>query len=126
MNILLWFLQVALALLYLSGGAYKTFSFAELANHMQALSLGGWRALGVFEMLGGVLLIVPAAVNWRPVLTVLAAAALTLETLGLAALYAHYSLELAVTNPLCWSVVMALLVAFVAYGRRGLLGRTSV
>ncbi len=32
MNVLLWVLQVALAGLYLAGGAYKTFSFDELAH----------------------------------------------------------------------------------------------
>lgn len=120
MNVVLWILQAALALLYLSGGAYKTFAFAELASQMRALSLGGWRALGVVEMLGAVLLIVPAATKWMPVLTPLAAAVLALETLGLAAVYAQYSLKLAATNPLVWAVVMGLLVAFVAYGRYSL------
>jgi hypothetical protein len=119
-NVVLWILQAALALLYLSGGAYKTFAFAELASQMRALSLGGWRALGVVEMLGAVLLIVPAATKWMPVLTPLAAAVLALETLGLAAVYAQYSLKLAATNPLVWAVVMGLLVAFVAYGRYSL------
>ena len=120
MNVLLWVLQVALAFLYLAGGAYKVFSFDELASQMAALSRGGWRALGVLEMLGAVLLIVPAAAKWMPVSTPLAAAALALEALALAALYAQYSLELAATNPLVWSVVMALLAAFVAYGRYAL------
>jgi hypothetical protein len=119
-NVVLWILQAALALLYLSGGAYKTFAFAELASQMRALSLGGWRALGVVEMLGAVLLIVPAATKWMPVLTPLAAAVLALETLGLGAVYAQYSLKLAATNPLVWAVVMGLLVAFVAYGRYSL------
>jgi uncharacterized membrane protein YphA (DoxX/SURF4 family) len=109
MNVLLWVLQVALALLYLAGGSYKAFKFDELANHMRALPRGGWRALGVLEMVGAVLLVVPAV-------TPLAAAALALETLALAGLYARYSLKLAATNPLVWSVVMGLLVAFVAYG----------
>jgi hypothetical protein len=120
MNILRWVLQAALAVLCLSGGAYKVFSFDELANQMRAIPRGGWRALGVFEMLCGVLLIVPAAVNWMPVLTPLAAAALALETLALAGVYARYSLKLAATNPLVWSVGMALLAAIVAYGRYGL------
>jgi DoxX-like protein len=120
MNVLLWVLQVALALLYLAGGSYKVFKFDELANHMRALSRGGWRALGVVEMLGAVLLVLPAAANWMPVLTPLAAAALTLETLALAGLYARYSLKLTATNPLVWSVVMGLLAAFVAYGRYAL------
>jgi len=120
MNVLLWVLQILLALLYLSGGAYKTFSFDELANQMTALSRSGWRALGVLEMLGAVLLIVPAAVKWRPLLTPLAAAVLALETLALAVVYARYSLQLAATNPLIWALVMGLLAAFVAYGRYAL------
>lgn len=54
---------------------------------------------------------------WLPVLTPIAAVVLTLETLTLAVIYARYSLQLAATNPLVWSVVMALVVGFVAYGR---------
>ncbi|HYL56735.1 MAG TPA: DoxX family protein [Gemmatimonadales bacterium] len=117
MNVLLWVLQVALAFLYVAGGSYKTFKFDALANHMRALSLGGWRTLGVLEMVGAVLLVVPAAAKWMPVLTPIAAAVLALETLALAALYARYSLKLAATNPMVWAVVMGLLAAFVAYGR---------
>jgi len=120
MNVLLWVLQVALAFLYLSGGAYKVFKFDTLATYMRALSRGGWRTLGVLEMLGAVLLIVPAAAHWMPVLTPLAAAALALETLALAGLYARYSLKLTAANPFVWAAVMGLLVAFVAYGRYAL------
>jgi hypothetical protein len=120
MNVLLWVLQVALALLYLAGGAYKTFMFDELANEMwySVLPRGGWAALGVFEMVCGVLLVVPAAAKWMPVLTPLAAATLALETLALAGLYARYSLTVTVTNPLVWAATMGLLVAFVALTRR--------
>ncbi len=119
MNVLLWVFQVALALLSFSGGAYKVFMFDELAKvpTTGALSRGGWGALGVFEMLCAILLIVPAAVKWRPVLTPLAAAALALESLALAALYAQYSLKLAATNPLVWVVAMGLMAVFVASGR---------
>jgi uncharacterized membrane protein YphA (DoxX/SURF4 family) len=120
MNILLWVLQIALAFLYLSGGAYKTFKFDELANQMRAIPRGGWRALGVLEMLGAVLLVVPAATKWMPFLTPLAAAVLALETLALAGLYARYSMKLTAANPLPWSLVMGLLAAFVAYGRYAL------
>jgi hypothetical protein len=122
MNVVLWVLQVALALLSLAGGAYKVFMFDELANMpaMSALSRGGWGALGVFEMLCAVLLIVPAAAKWMPVLTPLAAAALALESLALAALYAQHSLQLTATNPLVWVVVMGLMAVFVAYGRYAL------
>jgi hypothetical protein len=87
---------------------------------MTALSRGGWRALGVLEIVGAVLLIVPAALKWMALLTPLAAAVLALETLAIAALYASYSLELAATNPMVWAVLMGLLAAFVAYGRYSL------
>ena len=96
--------------------------FEQVANEFwySGLPRGGWGALGMFEMVCGVLLIVPAAANWMPALTPLAAAALALESLALAGMYARYSLQLTATNPLVWSVVMGLLAAFVAYGRYAL------
>jgi DoxX-like family len=82
MNVLLWIVQAALALLCLAGGSYKVFHFDEIAKLPQtmALSRGGWGALGMFEMLCAVLLVVPGVAKWMPVLTPLAAAALALES----------------------------------------------
>jgi hypothetical protein len=122
MNILLWVVQIALAVLSFAGGAYKVFSFDELAKMPATgvLPRGGWGALGVFEMLCAVLLVVPAATKWMPVLTPLAAAALALESLALAGVYSRYSLRPTATNPLVWVIVMALMAAFVAYGRYAL------
>ena len=117
MNVLLWVLQVALALLYFAGGAYKVFMFDELANQMIPLSRGGWRALGVLEMVCAVLLVLPVSEKWMRSQTPLAGTLLAVETLALAGLYARYSLELTVANPLTWAIVMGLLAAFVAYGR---------
>lgn len=122
MNILLWVIQIALTLLNLAGGSYKLFQYDELAKvpAAGALSRGAWGALGVLEIVCAVLLVVPAALKWMPVLTLLAAAVLTLEDLALAVLYGRYSLDVAVSNPLVWAAVMALLAAFVAYGRYAL------
>ncbi len=117
MNAVLWIVQIALALLHLSGGAYKTFMFGELAAAMPVLSRTGWAALGVFEMACAVLLVAPAAGRWMPVLTPLAAAALVLEAIVLSALYARYSLAVTVTNPLMWAMVLGVMAALVAYGR---------
>src|SRR6187431_3036883 len=102
MNILLWVPQLALAFLALAGGGYKILAYEELAKipANAALGRGGWAALGVFEILCAVLLIVPAVAKWMPALTPLAAAALALESLALAGLYARYSLDLTATNPL--------------------------
>src|SRR5262249_41159999 len=116
-NVLLWVTQALLALLCLSGGAYKAFNFDELANQMQALSHGGWRAIGVLEIVCGIVLILPPAAKWIPVVTPLAAAVLALEALALSGLYAQYSLKLTAANPLVWSAAMALMAAFVVYGR---------
>jgi hypothetical protein len=117
MNVFLWILQGLMAFLYLAGGAYKVFSFDEVASRFSAIPRGGWTALGVLEMAGAVLLIVPAATKWMPTLTPLAATVLAVESLALAALFATYSLDVAATNPMVWNLVMGLLVAFVAYGR---------
>jgi len=117
MNVLLWIIQIALALLYLAGGSYKAFMFDELASQMVAISRGGWRVLGVLEMVCGLLLVIPAVTRWMPAVTPIAAALLALETLGLAVVYARYSLAIAATNPLVWALPIGLLAAFVAYGR---------
>ncbi len=120
MNVLLWVLQVALALLYLAGGAYKAFMFDGLAHQMSALSRGAWGALGVVEMSCAVLLVVPPVARWMRLLAPLAATTLALETMALAGLYAHYSLAVTAQNPLVWSVALGLSAAFVAYGRSAL------
>ena len=119
MNVFLWILQVALALFSFAGGQYKVFHFEELAKvpSSAALSRGGWAAIGVFEMLCAILLVVPAAAKWMPILTPSAAVALALESLILAVLFAQYSLSLSASNPLIYVVVMGVVAAFVAYGR---------
>jgi hypothetical protein len=128
-NILLWIVQAVLAVLAFAGGLYKIVSFSEIANMPQiaALPRGAWSGLGVFEMACAILLIVPAALKRMPALTPLAAAALALESLALAALYARYSMALAATNPLVWVLTTAVMAGFVAYGRgRRTLPRSGV
>ncbi|NMO15427.1 DoxX family protein [Pyxidicoccus fallax] len=117
MNIVFWGFQAVLALLFLSGGAYKAFSFQQLASQFSEVPHGAWRALGILEMAGGVLLIVPAALKWMPHLTAHAAAVLAFETFALAALYARHSTKMTPENPMLWALVMGVMVTFVAYGR---------
>lgn len=119
MNILLWILQVVLAFFSVSGGAFKIFKIDALAGapFFSALPRAGWGALGVFEMIAGVLLVVPLAAGWMPALTPLAAAALAVESFALAALYGWYSRQLSAENPLVWVVVIGVLATFVAWGR---------
>src|SRR5262245_35390673 len=120
MNIVLWVLQIVLAFLYLAGGAYKVFKGDTLVNYPPGLSRGGWGAVGILEIVGGILLVVPAAVTGIPMLTAIAAAVLALETLTLAGSFARRSVKLVAANPLVWYAPMGLLAAFVAYGRYAL------
>lgn len=119
MNAVLWIMQAVLALFSLAGGAYKIFAYDQLVTTpaAAALSRPAWGMVGAFEMLCAVLLIVPLALRWIPVLTPVAATALALESIALALLYARYSLRLEASNPLVWVILIAVLAAFVAYGR---------
>jgi len=117
MNIVLWVLQIAVAFLFISGGAYKVFKVETLVGHFRGLPPIVWRALGVLELVGGVLVVVPAKLSGVPLLTALAAAVLAIESLALAAAYARKSVKLVAANPFGWCAAMGLLAALVAYGR---------
>ena len=117
MNIFLWVLQIAVAFLSISGGAYKVFKVDNLRSHFRGLPANMWRALGVIELVGGVLVVVPAKVTGVPLLPALAAALLAIESLALAAAYGRKSLKLVAANPFGWCATMGLLAAVVAFGR---------
>lgn len=119
MNVILWIVQVLLALPALAGGAYKIFQYEELAKVPAAAALPrvGWSIAGGFELVCGVLLIAPAAIGWMPTLTPLAGAALAVESFALAVLYARYSMAMSPENPLVFAAVMTVLAAFVFIGR---------
>jgi len=77
MNVLLWVLQGAAALLYGASGVMKVFMFDKVSADVPsfgALSREAWTALGILELVCIAGLIVPAAFRWRPTLTVVAAA----------------------------------------------------
>lgn len=114
---MLWVVQIALAVVYVAGGAYKLFAFDEVARTLPALPHPGWRAFGAVEVIGGLMLVVPAVWRGAAGATPRVAAILTAETLVLAAIYASYSRAITAANPLVWAVVMAALAAIVASGR---------
>jgi len=116
MNILLWSLQVLAAFLYSASGVMKVFLFEKVSKDVQsfgALPRGAWTVLGILELLCVVGLIVPAAFHWHPKLTVVAAALLAIESLVFIGVHAKYR-EM---TPIIMSLVLGLLMAFVAYGR---------
>jgi uncharacterized membrane protein YphA (DoxX/SURF4 family) len=116
MNILLWVLQVLAALLYGASGVMKVFMFDKVSEGVPsfgALPREVWKALGILELVCAVGLIVPAALNWQPTLTVLSAAILTIESIVFVWVHAKYR-EI---TPIVLSGVLGLLMAFIVYGR---------
>ena len=119
MNILLWVLQALAALMYGASGVMKVFMFDKISKEVPsfgALPREVWMALGMVELFCTVGLIVPSAFHWRPVLTVIAAAALALESLVF--IYVH--VKYGETGSIVFSGVLGILMAFVAYGRTAL------
>ena len=116
MNTLLWVLQVLAALLYGASGVMKVFMFDKVSGDVPsfgALPRQAWMALGILELACTVGLIVPAAFHWHPVLTVVAAAALAIESIVFVWVHVKYR-EI---TPIVMSVVLGLVTAFIAYGR---------
>jgi hypothetical protein len=116
MNTLLWVLQVLAALLYGSSGVMKVFLFEKVSVDVRsfgALPRPAWLALGILELVCTVGLIVPAAFQWQPGLTVLAATVLSIESLVFIGVHVKYR----ETAPIILSGLLGLLMAFVAYGR---------
>lgn len=116
MHILLWTLQVLAALLYTASGVMKTVMFDQATEGVAsfgALPREAWMALGILELVCVVGLIVPAALRWRPTLTVVAATLLAVESLVFIAVHVQYG----EVGSIVMSGVLGLLMAFVAYGR---------
>ena len=119
MNIVLWIIQVLLALLFLFSGGLKLVLSAEALTsmgppnqvHLPVLFI---RFIGVCEVLGGLGLVLPGLLRIRRGLTPLAAAGLVIIMIG--------AVVISVIGPGVGAAVMPfvtlLLCAFVGYGRR--------
>ena len=118
MNILLWILQVVLALLFLfSGGAKFVMSAEDMrkaAPDAIQLPMAFIYFIGVVEILGALGLILPGLTKIKRFLTPLAAAGLTVVMIGAVVVSAMGMGAKAGIFPL----VIGLLCALVAYGRR--------
>ncbi len=118
MNIVLWVIQVLLALLFLFAGGTKLVLPIDVLTSMGSpnqILLPGFlvRFIGVCEVLGALGLILPGLLRIRPGLTPLAAAGLVIIMIGATALTIAGD-GVAMGLP---PFVVGLLVAFVAYGR---------
>ena len=117
MNIVLWVIQILLAIGFLMAGGMKLMTphdalATQMAwvNYMPAFAP---KLIGLLEVLGALGLILPSLLRIKPMLTPLAALGLALLMAG--AFVTHLLLgEYGMSLP---SLVMGLLAAFVAWGR---------
>lgn len=118
MNILLWVLQVLLALLFLFAGGTKLILPMSMLQQMgspNAVVLPGLfiRFIGVCEVLGALGLVLPGVFKTRQYLTPLAAIGLMVIMIGAMVVTAMGDGPLMALIPF----VYLLLLAFIAYGR---------
>ncbi len=120
MNIVLWIIQVLLALLFLFAGGMKLALPIDVLTSMgppNQVQLPGLfiRFIGVCEVLGALGLILPGLFRVKTWLTPLAAAGLVIVMIGAVAVSLKLGIGAAVLP-----FVVGLLLAFVAYGRQRL------
>jgi uncharacterized membrane protein YphA (DoxX/SURF4 family) len=118
MNVILWILQVLLALLFLFAGGTKLIlplSVLMQAGSPNQIMLPGWfiRFIGVCEVLGGLGLVLPALARTRQYLTSLAALGLAVIMIGAVVVTAMADGARMAIGPF----VILLLLLFIAYAR---------
>jgi DoxX-like family len=115
-NILLWVLQILLALHTIMGAVWKfSHSAEQTMPSLKAIPHGAWRALGIVELFCSLGLILPAFYEPLAILAPIAAACIAAEMLLFCGLHL-YSGDANYAPLFYWGVVAALCV-FIAYGR---------
>ncbi len=115
MNILLWVLQILLALHTTIGAVWKFSHSEQTVPSLTAIPHGVWLAMSVVELLFSVALILPALHKPLAILAPIAATCIAVEMLLFCAVHV-YSGNTA-HGPVIYWLVVAAICAFIAYGR---------
>jgi hypothetical protein len=115
MNILLWVLQIVLALHTVMGAVWKFSNSEQSVPSLKAIPHRLWLAMSVFELLCSLALILPAFNQSLAILAPIAAACIAGEMLLFSGLHI-YSGD-AKHGPMIYWLVVAAICAFIAYGR---------
>ena len=115
MNILLWVLQILLALHTITGAIWKFSNPVQTVPSLQMIPHAVWLAMSVIELFCSLGLILPAFNKKWAVLAPLAAVCIAAEMLLFCGLHL-YSGDTNYGHIIYWLVV-AVLCAFIAYGR---------
>jgi uncharacterized membrane protein YphA (DoxX/SURF4 family) len=117
MSLLLWILQILLAIMFLAAGAMKAFQpYETMARRMpwvEDYSPGTVRTIGALEILGGLGLVLPAVFGILVVLTPLASIGLAV----IMVLATIHHLRRRETGQMVFTIVLLLVLLFVAWGR---------
>jgi hypothetical protein len=111
-EVLLWGVQIVLALLFLFAGVMKLITPFEVLQAQASIAVPLLRFIGVCEVLGALGLVLPGLFRIRQVLTPLAAAGLTIIMAGAVVLTALDDISMAAIP-----LVVGALTAFVAHAR---------
>lgn len=115
MNILLWVLQVLLALHTLMGAVWKFSNSEQTVPSLKAIPHGLWIALAIFEILCAVGFVLPAFKKHLGKYAAWAAVGIAAEMILF--MVVHLASGEANHSPLPYWIVAAAMCAFVAYGR---------
>lgn len=119
MNIALWVIQIALALVFIMAGVMKSFQprekLVEKLPWVEDVSTGTLRIISVAELLAGIGLVLPAATGILAVLSPLAATGLVV--IMALAMLTHY--RRGEKDAIVFNLMLLVLAAFVAWGRFG-------
>ena len=115
MNILLWGLQILLALHTVMGALWKFSNSEQTVPSLKAIPHGVWLAMSVLELLCSLGLILPAFHRPLAILAPIAAACIATEMLLFSGLH-MYSGD-ANYGPMMYWLVVAAICAFISYGR---------
>jgi uncharacterized membrane protein YphA (DoxX/SURF4 family) len=115
MNILLWILQILLALHTIMGAVWKFSNSEQTVPSLNAIPHGVWLAMSIFELFCALCLILPAFNKPLAILAPIAAAGIAAEMLLFIGL--HIYSGSAENSKMIYWLVVAVISAFISYGR---------
>jgi DoxX-like family len=115
MNILLWILQILLALHTAVGAVWKFSNSEQTVPSLKAIPHGVWLAISVLELLCSLGLILPALSTPLAILAPVAAASIAAEMLLFCGLHIYSGDKN--YGPMIYWLVAAAVCLFIAYGR---------
>ena len=115
MNILLWVLQILLALHTAVGAVWKFFNSEQAVPSLSAIPHGVWLAFSVFELACVVGLVIPAV--YKPLAVLAPLAAIGIGAIMLLYCVLHLASGDQNFDPMIYWLVVAAICGFIAYGR---------